>query len=97
SPFAGGQFARNGFLCKVDEILGCLEEVNYSDAFFTADDCDPRSIRTENRSAHPWTRSRPLASRARRAPRRTGCEGRPLCLQRSGALCFWSERQSRET
>ena len=35
SPFAGGQFAWNSFLREVDEILGILEDANYSDAFVT--------------------------------------------------------------
>ena len=85
SPFAGGQFARNGFLCKVDEVLGILEDAKYSDAFFTGDDCDPRSIRTENRTSQEKSPScLTLAGKFRYlAPRLGGPEPNSAILERS--------------
>ena len=83
SPFAGGQFARNGFLREVDEILGILKDANYSDAVVTADDCDPRSIRTENRTSRCWWLSfLPLAGKyCYLAPRLGGPEPNSAILE----------------
>ena len=76
SPFAGGQFARNGLPGKVNEILGCLENVNDTDAFFTGDDCDPGAIGTESRACRCRSTSLPPA------PARTAI-WRPDCVAQS--------------